>query len=64
MIQWFRGMKRVLKKTKIVFGETEKWITFAELSPEKIGKKVEKWEYEQESSLKIFEKERRQNYKE
>ena len=42
MIQWFRGMKRVLKKTKIVFGETEKWITFAELSPEKIGKKVEK----------------------
>jgi len=28
-----------LKKTKIVFGETKKWITFAELSPEKIGVK-------------------------
>ena len=52
-----------LKKQKKSFGESKYWITFAELSPEKFGKKVTiKREYEQRSSLKIFEKERRQNY--
>jgi hypothetical protein len=42
MIQRIRGKKKSFKKTKKSFGGTEKWITFAELSPEKTGKKVEK----------------------
>ena len=50
-----------LKKRKKSFGETRKWITFAELSPEKIGVKGTRLSIRtNESSLKIFEKERRQ----
>jgi len=38
MFQGFgREEKGVLRKRKKSFGETEKWITFAELSPEKTG---------------------------
>ena len=60
MIKRLRVFRKSFKKTKKSFGGTEKWITFAELSPEKIGSKVKKRLYEQRSSLKIFEKERRQ----
>jgi hypothetical protein len=40
MIKRERGFGKSFKKTKKSFGGTEKWITFAELSPEKIGIKV------------------------
>jgi len=37
--------KGVLKKRKKSFGETKKWITFAELSPEKTGEERTKIEH-------------------
>ena len=40
MIKRLRVFRKSFKKTKKSFGGTEKWITFAELSPEKIGSKV------------------------
>jgi hypothetical protein len=36
-----RVLRLVLKKRKKSFGETDKWITFAELSPEKNWDKSE-----------------------
>jgi hypothetical protein len=42
MIKRFRVFVKSFKKTKKSFGGTEKWITFAELSPEKIGSKVKR----------------------
>jgi hypothetical protein len=50
-------LQRGFKKTKKCFGESKIRITFAELSPEKIVVNVTE---ETTSSLKIFEKERRQ----
>ena len=42
MIKRLRVFRKSFKKTKKSFGGTEKWITFAELSPEKIGSKVKR----------------------